>query len=71
MIESHYFGIEVDPGVHFAPAHVAHHVVDELQAAVGGLKRALERYVSRHKGTSVVFALHKYVHGIAVGFDSG
>ena len=68
--EAHDAGVKLGPLVHLAPIHVAHHVVDEFQANGGGLVFAVERFVAGQEGARIIFALHKNVHGVPVGFDA-
>ncbi len=68
--EAHHAGVEVHPLVHLAPAHVAHHVVDELQAHRLGVVVALPGAVAGQEGAFIVVALHEDVHRLAVGVDA-
>ena len=67
--KAHHLGVEFAPGVHLAPADVADHVVDVLEAHGCGLEVGVPGAVSGEEHAVVVLALHEDVDGVAVRFD--
>ncbi|MNY22783.1 hypothetical protein D3C86_1564220 [compost metagenome] len=70
MVEVEHALVELDPGVHLVPAHVAHHVVDVLEADRGAAE-ALAGLVAGQEDAGVVGALDEGVDGVAVGRHAG
>ena len=68
--KAHHILIPFDPGVHFAPAHVAHHMVDELEAHGLRIVIRLPLLISGQESALVVLAFYEYVHRFAIGVDA-
>ena len=73
--EAHHIAIEIHPGVHGAPADIAHHMIDVLQAH--GPRHGIDalamiyRHEAGQEGAAIVPSLHERVDRIAVNGDGG